>query len=95
MASWERFEETALPPKEAFYSKLNDEHISAEDYAHAQKVWTTFGCQNIGDYGDLYCRTDVLLLADIFETFRETCRRQYDLDPAHYYTPPASPGTHF
>ena len=88
MDSWERFNETALPPIEAFYSKLSDVSISAEDYAHAQRVWTTFGCQNMGDYGDLYCRTDVLLLADVFETFRETCRHQYGLDPAHYYTAP-------
>ena len=88
MDGWERFEETALPPKEAFYSKLSDAHISAEDYAHAQKVWTTFECRTLGDYSDLYCRTDVLLLADVFEEFRRTCLRQYGLDPAHYYTAP-------
>ncbi|MEW8615643.1 MAG: DNA polymerase, partial [Candidatus Thiodiazotropha sp.] len=77
-----------LPPKEAFYSKLSDAHISDEDYTHAQKVWATFGCKTLGDYSDLYCRTDVLLLADVFETFRKTCLRQYGLDPAHYYTSP-------
>ena len=88
MDGWERFNEKALPPIEAFYSKLSNTNISAEDYDHAQRVWTTFGCINLGDYCDLYCRTDVLLLADIFETFRETCRRQYGLDPAHYYTAP-------
>lgn len=88
MDSWERFTETRLPPKEAFYSKLSDEHICEEDYTHAQRVWTTFGCTTLGDYHDLYNRTDVLLLADVFETFRKTCLRQYDLDPAHYYTSP-------
>ena len=88
MDAGRRFEETALPPKEAFYSKLSDEHISAEDYAHAQRVWKTFGCTNLGDYARLYCRTDVLLLADVFEEFRRTCLRQYGLDPAHYYTAP-------
>ena len=88
MDSWERFEKAQLPPKEAFYSKLSDEHISDSDYAHAQKVWATFGCFNLGDYTDLYCRTDVLLLADVFESFRKTCLRQYGLDPAHYYTSP-------
>ena len=88
---WARFEETQLPPKESFYSKLSDENINA-DYAHARQVWTTFGCKTLGDYSDLYCRFDVLLLADVFETFRKTCRRQYDLDPAHYYTAPASAG---
>ena len=76
------------PPKEAFYSKLSDAHISDEDYTHAQKVWTTFGCKTLEDYSDLYCRTDVLLLTDVFETFRKMCLRQYGLDPAHYYTSP-------
>ena len=87
MDSWERFADP-LPPEEAFYSKLNDENISEEDYTHAQKVWTAFGCKDMGDYHDLYLRTDVLLLADIFETFRKTCKRQYDLDLAHYYMSP-------
>ena len=88
MDSWERFEETALPPKEAFYSKLSDEHISDSDYAHAQQVWKTFECRTLGDYTVLYCRTDVLLLADVFENFRKTCQKQYGLDPTHYYTSP-------
>ena len=88
MDSWERFADTQLPPKASFYSKLTGEHISDGDYAHAQKVWETFDCQNMGEYCDLYCRTDVLLLADVFETFRKTCMRQYNLDPAHYYTSP-------
>ena len=88
MDSWGRFTEPQLPPKEAFYSKLSDEHISDGDYGHAQKVWETFGCRSLGDYHDLYLRTDVLLLTDVFETFRKTCLQQYGLDPAHYYTSP-------
>ena len=88
MDSWQCFEEPSLPPKQAYYSKLSDAHISDEDYCHAQKVWETFGCQSLGDYSDLYCRIDVLLLADVFETFRKTCLHQYGLDPAHYYTSP-------
>ena len=88
MDSWERFEETKLPPKDAFYSKLTDANISDSDYAHAQRVWETFGCQTLGNYADLYCRTDVLLLADVFENFRKTSQKQYRLDPAHYYTSP-------
>ena len=88
MDTWDRFTEPKLPPKEVFYSKLSDAHISDEDYAHAQKVWETFGCKTLGDYSDLYCRIDVLLLADVFETFRRTCQEQYGLDPAHYYTSP-------
>ena len=80
MDSWERFAEPKLPSKEAFYSKLSDSGISNEDYTHAQQVWKAFGCTNLGDYSNLYCRTDVLLLADVFATFRKMCLRQYGLD---------------
>ena len=75
MDTWDRFTEPNLPQRKAFYSKLSDAHISDEDYTHAQIVWATFGCKTQGDYSDLYCRTDVLLLADVFETFRKMCRR--------------------
>ena len=88
MDSWERFEETKLPPFDAFYSKLSGEGISAGDYAHAKKVWRKFGCKNMGDYHDLYLRTDVDLLADVFEEFRNICMQYYKLDPANYYTSP-------
>ena len=86
--SWERFSETRLPDKEKFYSKLNDEHITDEEYAHVQSVWKTFECKTLGDYHDLYVKTDVALLADVFENFRNLCQGQYGLDPAHYYTSP-------
>ena len=88
MDTWDRFTEPKLPTKEVFYSKLTDAHISDEDYAHAQKVWETFRCKTLGDYSDLYCPTDMLLLADVFKKFRRTCQEQYGLDPAHYYTSP-------
>jgi len=88
MDSWDKFEETCLPPKEVFYSKLSDEQISDADYTHAQKVWDVHQCKNLGDYHDLYNRTDVLLLADVFEAYRKTCLERYGLDPAHYYTSP-------
>ena len=88
MDAWKRFAEPRLPPKEAFYSKLTDEGISEKDYTHAQKVWETFGCRDLGDYHNLYNRTDVLLLADVFETLRKTCMWQYGLDPAHCYSSP-------
>ena len=88
MDSFDRFEETQLPPKEKFYSSLTDESISDSDYQHAQEVWTTFNCRTIGDYHDIYLRTDVLLLADVFENFRRTALSTYKLDPAHYYTLP-------
>ena len=80
--------ELQLPPKETFYSKLNDEHISNKDYEHAQKVWEAFDCTTLKDYHDLYLESDVLLLADIFETFRDVCMTNYELDPAWYYTAP-------
>ena len=82
----DRLSETQLPPKEAFYSKLNDEHISDEDYEHAQKVWEAFDCKTLKDYHDLYLKSDVILLADVFETFRDLCMTSYELDPAWYYT---------
>ena len=88
MDSWRRFSETKLPDKEKFYSKLNDEHITDEEYAHAQSVWETFECKTLGDYHDLYVKTDVALLADVFENFRNLRQEQYGLDPAHYYTSP-------
>ena len=88
MDSFDRFDETQLPPKESFHSSLSDESISDQDYKHAQEVWTTFNCQTIGDYHDLYLRTDVLLLADVFENFRKTAMKTYELDPAWYYTLP-------
>ena len=88
MSHWRTFEETELPPQAAFYSKLKDETISNDDYKHAQNVWQKFQCKNLGDYHDLYLKTDVMLLADVFEKYRSTCIKQYKLDPAHYYTSP-------
>ena len=74
--------------QDKFYSSLSDEGITDDDYKHAQQVWDTFDCRNIGDYHDIYLRTDVLLLADVFENFRKTAMATYGLDPAHYYTLP-------
>ena len=71
MDSWNRFEETQLPPIGAFDSKLNMSSISEEDYKHVKRVWKEFGIRNSGDYHDLCLRTDVMLLANVFETFRE------------------------
>ncbi len=84
----EKAEEQQLPPKEAFHSRLTGEDISQEDYEHAQHVWKEFHLSNLGQYHDLYLQTDVTLLADVFENFREVCLQHYKLDPAHYYTSP-------
>ena len=73
MTSWDRFEETQLPPKEAFYGKLNMRDINNEDYEHAQKVWSEFVMKNLGEYHDLYLKTDIILLSSVFEAFRDTC----------------------
>ena len=87
MDSFEKFNEK-LPPKDEFYSILNDEHISDEDYTHAQNVWNAFSLKNMGEYHDLYLKSDILLLADVFENFRKTCLQYYKLDPCHYFTSP-------
>ena len=87
-SSCERFDDKQLPPKEAFYSKLTDECISDDDYKHAHAVWDEFGMKTFKDYHDLYNKSDVLLLADVFENFRDVCMKNYQLDPAWYYTAP-------
>ena len=86
MDNWEKFNETTIPPKEAFYSKLNLQGISDADYANAQKVWEVFGIKNRGEYHDLHAQSDTLLLADVFENFRNMCLDEYRLDPAHFFT---------
>ena len=87
MDSFDKFNDK-LPRKEEFYSILNDEHISDEDYKHAQDVWNTFSLKNMGEYHDLYLQSDILLLADVFENFRKTCLEYFKLDPCHYFTSP-------
>jgi len=86
--SWEKLEETSLPPKKEFYSTLIEENIIDEEYKHAKKVWEHFKCKTLGEYSDLYLKVDVLLLADVFENFRDMCISTYNLDPAYYYTLP-------
>ena len=83
-----RLAETALPPPEAFYNILSQEGISAEDYAYAERVWKAFQCATIGDYHDVYLKSDVILLADVFESFRNTAMETYKLDLAHCFTAP-------
>ena len=88
MDSWERFNETTLPRQIDFYSKLNIQHVTNNDDEHAPKVWDTFNIKDLGEYHDLYVQADTLLLADIFEKYRETCIEKYQLDPAHFVSAP-------
>ena len=88
MDSFDKFNKTELPTKEEFYSILRNEHITDEQYEHAKNVWNTFKLQSMGEYHDLYLKSDVLLLADVFENFRKTCIQYYKLDPCHYFTSP-------
>ena len=86
--SLEKLNYKSLPPKEEFYSLLTGEGISEEEYAFALEVWEVFGCETFKDYLELYNEIDVLLLADVFENFREICMENYGIDPAYYYTSP-------
>ena len=88
MDSWEKFNETSLPSKEDFYSNLNMEDIDDIDYRHGNNVFEGFKLENLGDYHDLYVQSDTLLLADVFENFRDMCIKEYELDPAHFLSLP-------
>ena len=86
--NWGKFDETTLPPKEAFCSNLNLENISDEDYAHAQKVWEIFEIKYRSEYHDFYVQSDTLLVADVFENFRNMCLEIYKLDPTYFVSAP-------
>lgn len=88
IVSYENLDETSLPPMDCFSSKLTGNDISTVDYNHARNVWQKFAIKTLGEYSDLYLKTDILLLADVFENFRNTCFATYALDPAHYYGAP-------
>jgi hypothetical protein len=87
--SLDKFSERKLPLKEAFYSRLTEEGISDDEYHRALEVWEALGCQTFKDYHDFYLKTDVLLLADVSENFREMGMQYYDLDPAQYLILPS------
>ena len=86
MDSWKKIDETAIPPKEPFYSELNEEGISDADHAHVQKLCEVFEIKNIVDYHDLYVQCDTLLLADVFKNFRDKCIEICELDHAYFLT---------
>ena len=71
--SWEKFDETSIPPKEPYYSELNEEGITDADCAHIQKLWEVFKIKDMSENHNLYVQCDTLLLADTFENFRDKC----------------------
>ena len=88
MDNVEKFKENKPPPRKAFYSKLSGRGITKTDYKHVWNVWNTFNMKSLKDYHEFYNITDVLLLADVFENFRDLCLKNYGLDPVYYYTTP-------
>ena len=88
MDDWEKFSETTLPEKEEFYSNLNMEDTTDEDYMHGKRVCKDFEIKNLGEYHDLYLKSDTLILADFFENFRKMCLKIYQLDPAKFLSAP-------
>ncbi|XP_061388725.1 uncharacterized protein LOC133323843 [Musca vetustissima] len=89
LTSFGKLTEQQLPPRTAFYNNLTDSECSEEDYKIAQEVWTHFGCKTIQEYMELYLKTDVLILTDIFESFRNLCMNIHKLDPCQYLTTPS------
>ena len=88
MDDWSRFDKEELPDKSDFYSSLNMEQITGIDYRHAKKVFDKFCIKDLGKYHDLYVQSDTLLLADVFENFRDMCIKVYGLDPAYFLSAP-------
>ena len=88
MDTEEKFNDTKPPPREAFYSKLTGRGITEKNYKHVLNVWNTFKMKTFKDYHKLYNETDALLLADVFENFRDLCLKIYGLDPVYYFTAP-------
>ena len=86
--TWEKFSEISLPSKKDFYSNLNMEDISNIDYRHANNEFKVFKLENLGSHHDLYVESDTLLLADVFNNFRDMCNKEYELDPAHFLSLP-------
>ena len=82
--NWAKFSEMSLSSQKDFYSNLNMEDISDIDYRHANNVFKVFKLENLRDYHDLYVHSDTLLLANVFNNFRDMCIKEYELDPAHF-----------
>ena len=85
---WKRFDETALPDKEAFYSNFNMDDITDIECNHANRFLKKFKLKNLGEYHNLYVQSDTLLLADVFENFRNMYIKVYELGPAYFLSAP-------
>ena len=85
MNSWDRFKETSLPSIKHSYSNFNMSGVSNTDYEHACSIWREFEIRNMGEYHNLYLRSTVILLANVFESFRQVCLENYGFDPSHFY----------
>ena len=83
MDGCERFDEISLPDKKSFYSELNLQDITDEDYTHSQKLFREFETKNLGEYHDSYVQSDTFLLADVFVNFRNKYIEIYKDDPAY------------
>ena len=83
-----KLSDPALPPRESFFSRLQNRECSVCDYEHAQNVWNKFDCKTMQDYHDLYLKTDVLLLADVFQSFRDATLSTFGVDPSYYVSAP-------
>ena len=83
-----RLNEPAIPPQEAFFNKLGGVECSQADYAHAQHVWENFRCSSLKEYMALYLLSDICLLADVFQAFRNQSLNEYQLDPAYFVSAP-------
>ena len=88
MNSFKRFKEDCSPDKDCFFNSLKDCCVSEEEYFRACAVWKVFDIKILGEYNDLYLKTDVLLLCDIFEKFINVCLKDYGLGPCHYFSSP-------
>ena len=88
MDNIEKLKDPKPPPQKAFYSKLTGKGINNYNYNHVLNVWKTWKMKTFKEYLELYNITDVLLLADVFENFRDICLKNYGLDPVYYYTAP-------
>ena len=88
MGSFKKFSEDKQPDKSRFFSSLKGKCISEKYCQRANNVWNAFKMKTVGDYHDLYLKTDVLLLAGVFEKFIKMCLDYYELDPCHYFSSP-------